>query len=311
MATPRHGPPSRRYRGLLAIPAAVLVLHALAAGAARIDVVRSGDAPLYRAAESGLRANVPEGVTVRGYALDAPREPCAGGCRLTVAVGTDALREVLEGGPQRPVFALLAPRRTFASIRAQRAGSRVPLSALYLDQPLDRQVRVARAVFPELDEIAVLLADDADLASFGGGDDSRPLAVVRVREREAPVQALERIPAVTDALAAVPDERIYSAGTLHGMLLGSYRSDMPIIGYSRSLVRAGGLITAWLDPREHGRAAAELLRGFLREGPGEWPDSQYSPRFRVMVNHSVARSLGLELAFDPEGRLFNASEPLP
>lgn len=282
------------------------------APAAAVTVIVSAEGPIYDEVVAGLRATLPadEPLDVR-TAFEAGRAFPHG---PVVAVGTMALDTTLvHARADTRALAVLVPRRSFETLVARHRPDSPALAALYLDQPLERQARAARAVFPSLRRLGIVLADDTGIGDFAArepGNDG--LVIRRIPAHDNPLHAIETLLGRVDALIAVPDRRIYNRRTGHGILLGTYRANIPLIGYSSALVGAGALMSAWLPPGEHGREAGRMLAPHLgpRGKPG-WPRSRYSSIYRIAVNHDVARSLGLVAAIDdPTGRLFREGAPI-
>lgn len=292
----------------------VLLAGLLVAAAGRADagvlVLRGGDAPLHREAVTGLRAALPPGLDVSVHGLGSGTGTPAP-AQAVIAVGTDALDRALADHPAHPVLALLVPRRTAATLVAAHSGRQAPFAALYLDQPAERQQRLARALFPSLERFGLVLAADSDPAEFAtAGAALAGVALERTRPGEPPLRAVARLASRVDAIIGVPDARIYGPRTIHGILLASYRANVPLVGYSRAVVRAGGLASAWLPPRAHGTEAARMIAPYLAGERGGWPASRYSRRFRIAINEQVAHSLGLRPAVDVAGREFRAGEAI-
>lgn len=280
--------------------------------AAAVTAIVSAEGSIYDEAVMGLRATLPdtEPLEVR-TAAEAGRAFPAG---PVIAVGTDALDTALAHAPAATrVLALLVPRRSFEALAARHDAGERALAALYLDQPLDRQARAARALFPSLRRLGVVLAEDTRVPDFSAHEPAQnDLAIERMPAHDNPLHAVHALSGRIDALIAVPDRRIYNRRSSHGILLATYHANIPLIGYSRAVVRAGALMSAWLPPAEHGREAGRMLAPHLepREEPG-WPQSRYSSSYRIAVNDDVARALGLVAAIDtPDGRRFREGAPI-
>lgn len=294
--------------GLLA---GILLLGASNALAATVGILTSGGEAFYGEAVAGLRDTLPE--DVRTVTRTVARDGLADDTDIeyVVSVGTEALRRALREHRRVPVLALLVPRRAFESLTADVGGRGASVAALYLDQPLERQIRVARALFPSLERFGVVLAETSAPADFASaGAPLNGLEVEYRRSAEPPLRAVTRLGDRVDAIIGVPDSRLYNSRSIHGILLASYRANVPLIGYSRSVVRAGGLASAWLSPRAHGSEAGRILAPYLNGDRDAWPESGYSRRFRIAVNERVARSLGLQPTFEPADRVFREGDPI-
>lgn len=280
------------------------------AGAATVGVLKSGDAAVYTRADAGLSTALAGHARIVTHTVGTG--PFPGDTDIVIAIGTDALASALRGHPDTPLLAVLVPRATVDTLRARGPERTAPFAALYLDQPLERQIRVAHALFPGLERVGAVLAPESTLSGFASaGATIGDVEIERWRPDEPPLRAVTRLSGRVDAIIALPDSRIYNPRSIHGILLASYRANVPLIGYSRTVVEAGALASAWYPPRGHGLEAGAMLAPFLDAGGrADWPASRYSNRFRIAVNERVARSLGLQPTVDPADRIFRAEEPI-
>jgi ABC-type uncharacterized transport system substrate-binding protein len=108
----------------------------------------------------------------------------------------------------------------------------------------------------------------------------------------------------SDLLLLLPDPVATTADTVYGLLLTSYRAQIPVIGYSEGLLNAGALLSLYSTARQQGRQGAEIASSILAHEP--LPGPQHPKYFTVRVNASVARSLGLHLP--AEAALLSALE---
>ena len=221
--------------------------------------------------------------------------------RVYLTLGVEALREVLKANVREPIVAGLIPRTALDRAVAEfgkRSG--LALSALYLDQPVGRQLDLLHLALPEARRIGLVLGPES-LAQ-----QATTVAAIRARGME-PVVGIaitaENLfaglkPALedSDALLAVPDSLVFNNGTVSSILTATYRARIPLIAFSPAYVKAGALLCVYSTPQYIGAQAAGMVQGFLR-GSGAVP-SQYPSEFNVRVNDSVARSLGLSLRED-------------
>lgn len=285
----------------------VACLFAWPASAARVAVVLSNDAAPYQEVYQAMRAMLDESghELVRVY---ADRLPAAlpGDVRVLVAVGTVAAEAVSTLPMRTPVLAVLVPRAWYSQQGQVRLSEgRRAVSAIFLDQPFDRQARLIRLALPEVRRVGVLLSaeqrgivDELDAALR-----SHKLQMVHVslNPGERLAMPLENVFLESDMLLAVPDPRVFNANTAQSLFLTSYRYRDPVMGYSRSLTRAGALLSLHSSPSQIGRQAVEWLTGALAGSVVRWPAASHPAYFSVSVNEQVARSLGFVLL--PEAEL--------
>lgn len=248
------------------------------------------------------------GVAAAGEKID---EAELGDASLVLAVGAGAARALarMEGTP--PVLSVLVPRLTFERIAAESGRRARPgsFSALYLDQPLSRQLNLLRFALPGRKRVAALLGpESAALAPRLRSAVSRAgfeLQMEQVAEEGDIVPALNRLLPGTDVLLALPDGLVFNRNTARPVLLTTYRHQRPVVGFSQAYVTAGALAAVFSTPAQMGRQTAEFLRG-LPAGRVTLGAPLYPSYFSVAVNRNVARSLGLDLP--DEGVLREALE---
>ncbi|MDP2030538.1 MAG: ABC transporter substrate binding protein [Thiobacillus sp.] len=276
--------------------------------AARVAVVLSDDSAPYQEAYQVIRTYLDDSghETVRMYA-GGVTSAALKEARLAVAVGVlaaDALA-VLPSPP--PVLAVLVPRAWYLKsgrARLTDGGHRLA-SAIYIDQPIERQVALIRLAFPEAHRVGVLLsADQAGLlGELENAMHAQHLVLVSaiLVEGEHLITPLENVLSEADLLLALPDPLVFNRNTAQSLFLTSYRYRDPVLGYSRSLTRAGALLSLHSSPAEIGRQTAEWVNSALQGSMVRLPVPAHPAYFSISINAQVARSLGYSLL--PEAEL--------
>jgi putative tryptophan/tyrosine transport system substrate-binding protein len=217
---------------------------------------------------------------------------------LIVTVGMKAT-ELATTQTRIPVLAVMIPKVSYEHLLAK-ASLQNParsISAIYLDQPWDRQLDFVRAALPERRKIGLLYSDDThidvarlhqDIANRGGSLIAQP-----VRFSEGLYSSLESVLEDSNVLLAIPDNTIYSGNNIRNILLTSYRYRIPLIGLSQSYVNAGALCAIFSTPGQLAEQASSTTVLFARTR--RLPRSEYPAAFTIAVNQQVAQSLGIEL----------------
>jgi putative tryptophan/tyrosine transport system substrate-binding protein len=295
------------FRYLRRICAAiVLVPYWGLAVAAQVEIILSEEGPAYSEAAAAIRQELGPRVTIATHlaaAIEADRSPVANASVL-IALGTRALSTTLNATVAIPVIAGLVPRVAFERL-AIPPGNR-PVSAVYLDQPALRQIRLFQVLLPGKTRLGVVSSreSEATAQSFSAAAREARLALVHdtaSNEREL-FAALVRVLAESDALMALPDATLYNTTTIQNILTTAYRTQRPVLGFSAAYVRAGALAAVFSTPQQSGTQLAEAARQFLANA--KLPAPQHPRAFSVAVNTTVARSLGLVI--DSEAALVAA-----
>lgn len=246
-------------------------------------------------ARTGLRRAEMQTVFLTDMALP----PLQASPKLYVAVGLKAFSLMAARDSKTPVIATLVPRSAFeqmAGLGERKAAP--PISGVCLDQPFARQLDLIRLALPQSRRIGVLWGTDvpAQMARLQNATQGRSVQLVsaQVEAGESVFPALARILEDADVLLAVANPQIYNSRSIQNILLASYRSKVPLVGFSPGYVQAGAVFSLYSTPSMIGRQTAVMARGFLQGKPLPVVP-QYPTEFEVGVNTRVARSLGLTL----------------
>lgn len=227
--------------------------------------------------------------------------PGARNADLIVAVGTKAA-ELSIAQVATPVLIVLVPDTGYQKLLTHEILP--PISAIYLNQPWDRQFAFLRAALPELRKIGLLYSPDSGIdietlrkkiAARGGSLIARP-----VQSADSLYAALESVLADSVVLLMVPDSAIYSSSNIRNILLTSYRRHVPLVGISKAYVNAGAVCAIFSTPEQLAGQASGAIVLFARNR--QLPAPQYPAEFTIEVNRQVARSLELELPAQDEIR---------
>jgi len=235
--------------------------------------------------------------TVHG--TDSPESSaCLQDARAIVSLGTDALRQVLARNPRAAVIAGLIPRASYDQMMAETGKkSAANVAALYLDQPLSRQLDLLRLALPRARRVGVVWGPEsvAQQPALSAAAQQRGTELVEgsVNDGSQLITALHAALQDTDVLLAVADAAVYNSTTVSNILLTSYRAKTPVVAFSPAYVKAGALMAVHTTPAQAGLQLAGMAAHYLQSGA--LGTSQYPVDFTVSTNDYVARSLGLSL----------------
>jgi len=298
---------------------ALLLGWSAAAGAHTLTILLSDESPPYLEAANVIRTALEpefrEQLLIRTLAV--PAASAADALRqstLVVTVGSLAAQKAASWDPDSPVLATLIPRQAFEDIVQNAKLDRHQFSAIYLDQPLSRQLALIRGVLPEARRVGVVVgpATARELRRLKNAVDRAGLRLAQevVASDNDLFPALQHLLPETDVLLALPDPIVINRGSIQSLLLTTYRHRVPVAGYSASLVDAGVLAAVYSTPAQIAQQAAQIVRDVLKSGSGALKGPVYPKYFSLKVNRNVAHSLGLDVPGDPAllKRLESASE---
>ncbi|MGB9130899.1 MAG: ABC transporter substrate binding protein [Thiobacillus sp.] len=284
-----------------------LALVSAPAAAAQVVVVLSDESAPYQEVYQAVRARLDDGphVLSRAYA-EGLTAASLNGAQLAVTVGVRAAESVATLPVRTPVLAVLVPRVWYVKSGRDRLGEsgRRSVSAIYLDQPFERQAQLIRLALPDARRAGVLLS--VEQSGLAGELEAALQAqqldlVLGVLPSDGRLMnALENVLSESDVLLAETDPLIFNRNTAQSLFLTSYRYRTPVLGYSRSLTRAGALLSLHSSPVQIGRQTAESVTAALQGGAVRLPLPDHPVYFSVSINEQVARSLGYTLPQEAE-----------
>lgn len=273
--------------------------------AARVVIVSSDGALAYLEAARALterleRSGVLPSDIATVLAADLPRRLANSALvppQIYVALGSEATTALAAGSVRAPVLSALLPGSSFERIlRSSGRSQSSRFTAIYLDQPLGRQLSLVRLALPQARRVGVLLGPD----SANKAAALRALAAAHgLGLHEALVKAADDLPeAVLHMLAdcevflALADPLVFNRSSIQNILLSSFRARIPMLAFSPAYVRAGSVLALYTTPQQTGSQAADLVLGVLQGKP--LPAQGIEPNdFEVGVNPQVAQALGL------------------
>lgn len=220
---------------------------------------------------------------------------------LVVAIGAAAAHRVAALTSAPPVLFTLIPLQTWDALKVKSLAAK-PRSAVCLDQPAERLLRLIQIALPKRNRIGLVLSGDSSrlLGPLQRAASDLGFAVTweAIESQSQLLPALQRVLAESDVLLTLPDPEVLNRDTAQAILLTSYRHHEPVIGYSLAYVNAGALAAVHTTPAQIGYQTAENISEWLLSG--KLPAWQLPKYFEVSVNYHVARSLGIDLPPETE-----------
>ncbi len=258
-------------------------------------LVLSGNAAPYQAFVQGFRQSLPSAtqVLVQEQAeafVDNPQR-----FDLIVSVGVKASQFVAPK-TNTPLLAVMLPKSSYEeSVLKQHHGKEI--SAIYLDQPWDRQIDLVHAVLPDINKVGVLYSTTArlDVADLNAVVARHKMVLYTqvLSAADGMFSALDSLLDDSEVLLAVPDSTIYSSNHIRNILLTTYRRGVPLIGLSQAYVNAGALCAVFSTPEQIAMQASAMTLAFAQNR--KLPDAEYPSSFTLAVNQEVARTLSVPI----------------
>lgn len=288
----------RQFAILLLSSTIVLLTTLVQAETLRVGLVASESTPPYLQFSAALNQALVENnanVTIIESQAGAKNQSGNGTkFDLVIAVGVRATEFAITD-LNAPLLSVMIPRNGYEILRGRHSSqpSSKAVSAIYIDQPWDRQLNFIRAALPAHSMVGVLYSSDTPIV-LPRLPRGMSLNARSVRSAETLFATLESVLESSDVLLAIPDSEIYSSSNVRNILLASYRRKVPLIGVSQAYVNAGALCAIFSTPEQLAEQAAKTIVSFASNR--QLPEPQYPETFSIGINQQVARSLGIEMA---------------
>lgn len=271
-----------------------------------VAVVLSNDSAPYVEVADGIKAGMSQRRIGRVYALavdDLSQErPVRPG--VFVAVGLKAAQALVSADARVPTLNVLIPRVAAERVAKSRGDRSSQISAVYLDQPIARQLDLIQAILPGRKRIGVVAGPDSATQLSALRSETRArglrLTLAQISHESELSSALQQVLADADVLLSLPDSVVFTSRTLQSVLFTAYRYQVPVIGFSPAYVRSGALAAVHSTPAQLAHQVVDILERLDPAAPS-LPPPQYPVYFSVGVNEHVARSL--EIPVPPEDTL--------
>jgi ABC-type uncharacterized transport system substrate-binding protein len=299
-----------RLRAALTAALCLLTLgHGTAAAAQpRIQVLLSDTTEAYREVDASLRRALEVWAPGRAELETQALAALPGGLKgllaqepaLIVPVGLRATAVALRDAGPIPVLSLLVPESDYAALWANlKPGAAAPRtrSAIYLDQPLERQLDLLQVLLPNARRVGALAgsqsAAQAERLATLARERGLEAAIMPVPAHGNPIRPLTQLMDGADVLLALPDPDVFRRASLQAILLTTYRSRVPVIGFSQAYVRAGALAAVYSTAGQNGTQAGEWIADLAARGQWTLGEPRNPIYYSISVNPQVAQSLAL------------------
>lgn len=261
--------------------------------------------------ESAVGRQILQALKPRHAAALLEADPAARAAATHVAVGPAALRRALEMELKGPLVSTLTSSQTYRQLLPADGGARdrSAVTGLFADAPPSAQLQLIATIFESRVAVGVLLSEASAYLEKPLRQAAAHLGIELLLERIAPssdvVRSLTRLRGA-QVLLAVPDSTLYTPDSLRAILESTYRRGMPVVGFSSATVNAGTLATAYCAVDDVITDLLDLLDGLGTPGSA-LPEPRFPTHWRVVVNDSVARSLGVPIT----DKVLNLGKPQP
>ena len=213
---------------------------------------------------------------------------------LIVAIGKDSIISATRRFPENAKLFISTSPADIDDVSSDDS----KISFLYIIQPLCRQVQFIKALNPKWNSIGLIIGDHStiDEEDINACKSSNTLGVntATIDSAKQLTIRLNEILSSSDLLLAQPDSSIYNSKTVKNILLTSYRSRKPVIGFSKNFTKAGALASIYSTPTQIAETATSIIEQYITSGKRFSLKESYPDDFEISINRQVFRALDLE-----------------
>lgn len=174
-------------------------------------------------------------------------------------------------------------------------------AAVLLDQPVQRLLDTAGNIVEGRYKNKIIIAVSEDnqhvrdeIAALKRSDKIE-LEVLVIDEETEPAKVIDKALFNAGALIAVRDKRIWSGETAKWMLYQSYKYNVPVIGYSKSFLKAGALASVYASLTDTAATTAQLVTDWQKNHGKLTQEGILYPRYTTEFNKNIARALKITI----------------
>jgi ABC-type uncharacterized transport system substrate-binding protein len=216
---------------------------------------------------------------------------------LIVSLGSEATLELLNQQLNNPMLSLLIPRQSYEGLLKDRKSNN-QWSVLFIDQPVNRQLLLIKHLFGQDTTIGTLLGpysiSEKSLLLRISQQRGLKLNIGEISNSDQLIPALKTLTQDADVVLALPDPVAFNKNTIRGVLLLTYRENIPLIGFSRSYVKAGAIAALFSELEQISDQAHNIISRHLATGKFD-RTTFYPDDFSIAINRKVARTLDINL----------------
>lgn len=208
---------------------------------------------------------------------------------LVLTVGSLMLSKV-PANAGRPVLAAFLPLASVPAALRHAPG----YTLLPLDPDPTRFIRELKRGLPQVRRLGFVAYRnlERDFSAYPDAARRQGLKASGISLADTPLTAMLRGQR-PDAIVILPDPELYRRKLIYQIMLNTFRKQIPAIGTTQNMYRAGATLSIFVSPEDCGVHTRQLLEQWLQ---GERLPSgiQYSQHLSILRNRRVMDILGIE-----------------
>ncbi len=219
---------------------------------------------------------------------------------LIVTVGTKAAKFINSMKLKQPVIHAMLPFSTYKKIESKNKVCSMQ-TAIYIDQPIKRQMALSKILFPSRSRYGFLLGSVSqkryEIEKKTYRFPARKIKKALIEESRELAWSLRDLSNDVDVFIALNDPLVFNPNNAKWLLYMAYQENKPVIGFSKPYVSAGASAAVYSTPVQLGMQTAQQVVNQQKSKKECLFQPQYPSEFSVSINHAIVESLsGRELS---------------
>ncbi|MDH5472796.1 MAG: hypothetical protein OEY61_08060 [Gammaproteobacteria bacterium] len=215
---------------------------------------------------------------------------------LIVTIGSQLAHEALQDtSSETPVFSLLIPEQIATHINP---GNSRTWAAQVIDQPFKRQLQLIKVLIGSNKKTGVILGPASSVHKRDIERTSKETGIAVnyeiIETSDMIIPALKKALEENDIILSIPDPDVYNKNTIRGILLLTYRNKIPVIGYSKSYIKAGATAGIYSTPDQIANDATKHIKDYFDNGKKFKQKIYYPDSYSLEINKRVASTMQLK-----------------
>lgn len=216
---------------------------------------------------------------------------------LIVTIGNKPAEYTLKKKVKKPIISVLITNQAIRAIRKKHDFNK-PWVTISIDQPISRQFSLIKNLLGKESSIGILLGPVSKNLKDEITKSAQRTGMTTVSESiqitDQLISSLKSITSKSSVILAVPDPVTFNKKTIRGILLLTYRKEIPVIGFSNSYVKAGSLAAVHSTPEQISQHAYEVIDLYINEK--KLKSKNIHPKyFSTSINNKVAKTLNINI----------------
>jgi len=220
---------------------------------------------------------------------------------LIIAVGMRASAMLANKKPTTSIMSIYVPQFAYQSLLKKYPiySRKYFVGAVFIDQPLQRQLRLTRLLVPDAHKMGMILGGISSQTVSSQKElinrETIYVSSLKILDGVIDLPSLQKLMRDNDVILTLPDPTVHQPINAKRILYNAYRAKKPLIAFSKSYVNAGALASIYSTPEQIGKQTAEKINTYLLSSDSYRDKFETSEYFEISLNRNVAWSLDIRL----------------